>query len=90
MILSEKEYAQVEKEALAITWGIIRFHSYLYRHDFQVETDNSPLCTIFGRGLACAPARIKGFMLKLQTYDFELQWTPRRYMRLADALSKTI
>ena len=85
---AEKEYVQVEKEALAITWGIIRFHSYLYGHRFQVETDNKPLGTIFERGLLSAPARIQGFMLKLQCYDFVLQWTPRRYMRLEDALSK--
>ena len=27
-------------------------------------------------------------MLKLQCYDVILQWTPQRYMKLADALSK--
>ena len=61
---AEKEYAQVE-EALAITWGIMKLHSYLYGHRFQAETDNTPSGTIFKQGLLSAPARIQGLMLKL-------------------------
>ena len=84
----EREYAQVEKEALAVTWAIDRFHSYLYGHHFEVETDNRPLSTIFSRGLSSAPFRIQGFMLKLQLYTFDVVLVPRKYIKAADYLSK--
>ena len=87
MIKSEIEYAQVEKESLAITTGIIKFHSYLYGLKFEVESDNHPRCTIFSRGLSLAPGRIQGFMLKLQKYDFHVGWVSRKYIT-TDSLSK--
>ena len=88
MTVAELDYIQIEKEALALTFGILRFESYLYGLHFQVETDNRPLANIFERGLTHAPHRIQALMLKLQKFDFTVQWVSRKFIKAADALSK--
>ena len=48
LILSEKNYSQVEKEALSLVFGVSKFHAYLYGHQFMLLTDHKPLTTILG------------------------------------------
>ena len=42
---SERNYPQVEKEALALVYS---FHQYVYGRRFELVTDHQPLTTIFG------------------------------------------
>ena len=47
--LKETTPAQLKKEALALVFGVKRFHQYLYGREFALLTDHNPLTTILGQ-----------------------------------------
>ena len=52
---SEEHYANIEPELLAISWGVQKFHTYLYGNELIVKTDHKPLESIFKKPLNEAP-----------------------------------
>ena len=48
---SERRYANIERELLAIVWGAEKFHTYVYGRRIIVETDHKPLEPIFKKPL---------------------------------------
>ena len=83
----ERNYAQIEKETLAIVFGTEKFH-YLYGERFVIETDHKPFQPILSKSITKAPPRIQRFLLQLQRYDFNVEFTPGKYLFIADALSR--
>ena len=88
---SEKNYSQIEKEALALVFGIKRFHQYLYGRHFTLVTDHQPLLTILGpkRGLpTLAAARIQRWAIALAAYDYDvIYWSTLKHTN-ADGFSR--
>ncbi|UYV73223.1 K02A2.6-like [Cordylochernes scorpioides] len=44
---AEQNYSQLDREALAIVFGVDHFFDYLFGHKFTLITDNQPLTRIF-------------------------------------------
>lgn len=85
---SEKNYSQIDKEALAIVYGIQKFHTYLYCRSFILVTDHKPLLSIFGpkKGVpAVAAARLQRWAILLSAY---IQFRSTTAHGNADALSR--
>lgn len=85
---TEQSYAQIEKELLAIVFGLERLHSYVYGRHTIVETDHKPLLSIVKKPLTSAPKRLQRMLLRLQKYDFELHYRPGTQVIIADTLSR--
>ncbi|CAB4026929.1 Hypothetical predicted protein [Paramuricea clavata] len=82
---TEKRYAQIEKECLAIMTSMKKWHQYLFgKHDIIVQTDHQPLETTFKKPLGKAPRRLQRMMLQLQQYNFEVVYKRGKELYVAD------
>ena len=85
---TEKLYAQIEKETLAIVHCCKKFHYYVFGRPVLVESDHKPLQSIFAKPLLSAPMRLQAMMLKLQPYDLTVTFKPGKEIPIGDALSR--
>lgn len=86
---AESRYAQIEKEALAVTWACERLRGYVSGLDFTIRTDHKPLITLLkSRALDDLPPRIIRFRLRLLRFNFNIIHVPGKNLITADALSR--
>ena len=84
----ERNYANIEREMLAIVWGTQKFHTYVYGCRVIVETDHKPLESIFRKPLNDAPPRLQRMLLKLTKYDLDVRYVPGKQTVISDCLSR--
>lgn len=85
---TQKKWAQIEKETLAVVFGLERFHQYTYGRQVCIENDHKPLENIFQKPLSQAPKRIQNLVMRTHKYDFKFIFVPGTELKLADALSR--
>ena len=88
---AEKKYAQLDKEALAIIFGVKKFHQYLFGRRFTIYSDHKPLQYHFNETkpvLAMASARIQRWALTLSAYDYVISYKSGENHANADVLSR--
>ena len=88
---AEKNYAQLEKEGLAIIFGVRKFHQYLLGRRFTILSDHKPLQHLFSESRPVPPmasARIQRWALILGAYDYTISYKPGSKHANADSLSR--
>ena len=88
---SEKNYPQIEKEALALVYGVKKFHQFLYGRHFILVTDHKPLTAILGpkKGLpTLAAARLQRWAMFLSAYQYDLEFRTTDKHCNADGFSR--
>lgn len=86
---TEQRYAQVEKEALAITWACEKFRMYILGLPFHIETDHKPLVPIFStKRIDDLTPRLQRMRLRTIEYDFSIGHVPGKQLYTADVLSR--
>lgn len=85
---AEKNYAQIEKEMLAITYGLKKFHTFTYGRLVQVITDHKPLVSITRKPLCKTSRRLQNMLLKVQEYNYSVSYKPGTQMLVSDCLSR--
>ena len=87
----EKKYSQIEKESLAIVFGVTKFRQNLLGKHFTLKTDHKPLITLCGEHKPVpqmASSRIKRWTLLLTAYDYTIEFVPGKDNCCADFLSQ--
>ena len=87
----ERAYAQIEREGLALVFGVRRFHQYLYGRPFILVTDHRPLCKIFGSKQGIPPmaaARMQRWALILSAYQYSIEYISGTANNCADCMSR--
>ncbi|UYV76630.1 K02A2.6-like [Cordylochernes scorpioides] len=86
---TEQGYAQIEKEALAITWACERFKDFVVGKTFLIETDHKPLVPIFTtKDLNDLTPRLQRYRMRMLQFSFHIFHTPGKDLITADALSR--
>lgn len=85
---TQKRYAQIEKELLAIVYGCEKFKQSLHGKQVNVESDHKPLEAVFKKGLHKAPSRLQRMLMRLQSFNLQVSYKPGKDLFIADTLSR--
>ena len=84
---SEVNYAQIEKELLAIVFVCSKFHYYIYRFHTKIQSGHKPLEAMFKKPLHQASPQLQRMLLRLQNYDLTTKYISGKHLHIANILS---
>ncbi|XP_008184923.1 uncharacterized protein K02A2.6-like [Acyrthosiphon pisum] len=95
---AEQKYPQLEREGLAIIFGVKKFHDFLFGKHFTLVTDNKPIAHILNpnKGIPTIAAnRLQRWAYILMAYKFNIEWVstdnnPADYLSRLSLQSKQI
>lgn len=88
---AKQRHSQLDKEGLALMFGVERFHQYLWSRKFQAVMNHKPLLGILGPGKGVpvqASPRMVPWALKLVAYSYQLVYCSGKDLGPANALSQ--
>ena len=88
---SRPRYSQLDKEGLAIVYGVKRFHQFLFGWPFTIYTDHKPLIYLFDESCLIPPqasARVQRWALTLSAYEYTVKYKPGKDHANADVFSR--
>lgn len=88
LLPAETRYANIERELLAVVFGLEHFHCFIYGKPVLVYSDHRPLEAIYKKQLSSAPPRLQRMLLRIQPYDVTIEYKPGKDLIYADYLSR--
>lgn len=91
LTVAERNYSQLDREALALIFAVKHFHQFVYGQTFELETDHKPLIYIFGakKGIPqMAASRVQRWAVLLAAYNFTIKHIKGVDNTVADGLSR--
>lgn len=85
---TQQRYAQIEKELLAVVYGLEHFNYYTYGRQVVVQTDHKPLLGLSKKHYDTIAPRLQRMLLRLNRYNVNLEYIPGKQLLIADALSR--
>ena len=87
---SQRNYSQIQKEALAIVFVVKKFFQCLFGQKFILVTDHKPLLAIYGnkKSSGIVANRLARWALYLNQFDFQIEYQKAADHQNADALSR--
>ena len=86
---TETRYAQIEKEAIAITWACEKFSTYILGKHISIDIDHKPLVPLLGnKHLNNLPPRVLRLCLRLMRFSYSIQHVPGKFLYTHDTLSR--
>ena len=90
---AKKNYSQIEKGGLAITFVVKKFHQFIYRRHFMIQTDHKSLLGFLAENEpipAMTSARVQRWAIILFGYDYTLSYHSGHQNSNADCMSTLI
>ena len=84
--ITEQKYSTIERELLALRWGVKNFRAFLFGITFIIYTDHKPL--LYLHNMSRDHARLSRTLSELEEYDFEIKYRPGKDNEGADTLSR--
>ena len=88
---AEKQYSQLEKEALSVVWDVNKFHVYLFGRHFVINNEHTPLEGLLREDKPVPPmasGRIQRWALALCAHEYAFKYNSGENMGNADAMSR--
>lgn len=89
---AEQNYSQLDREALAIVFGVDKFFMYTYGRKFELITDNRPIMHIFHHNSKLPPitaARLLRYASFLQNFNYTIHHKKAEEHVHVDCLSRS-
>ena len=86
---TEQNYQNLEQEALGTILAMEKFHYFLYRREFTLETDQMPLVSIHKKHMIDISPRVQRLIVRFFPYlPFKSVYKKGTDISVADALSR--
>ena len=88
---TQRRYAQLHREGLAVVFALKKFYTYLYGRPFTIVTDAQSIKEMFHPDKLATPvasARIQRWGVYLSQFEYSIEHRSSRHMCVPDALSR--
>ena len=72
----QRNWATIERELFAVTWGCKKTRCFIYGIKFEVYTDHKPLVGLLNKSGEVLNSRMQQMLLATTEYDFTIQYLP--------------